>query len=155
MYKRYKITLYLQIYNFDMNILFLCVGNSGRSQIAEGLARDMLPKSFDIRSAGSKPAKIVHKDAIKVMSEIGIDISSHKTKSIKDLDDDFMNEVDYVITLCSEELCPVLPNNTEMLHWPNEDPDNDQLNDLQSRNAFLKTRENIFKLLKKFFILNS
>ena len=47
-----------------MNILFLCVGNSGRSQIAEGLAKDMLPKSYDIRSAGSKPANVVHKDAI-------------------------------------------------------------------------------------------
>ena len=69
-----------------MNILFLCVGNSGRSQIAEGLARDMLPKSYDIRSAGSKPAKNVHNDAIFVMNEIGIDISSNKTKSI-DLND--------------------------------------------------------------------
>tara|TARA_B000000557_G_C20557250_1_gene351502 strand:+ start:464 stop:631 length:168 start_codon:yes stop_codon:yes gene_type:complete len=52
-----------------MNILFLCVGNSGRSQIAEGLAKDMLPKSCDIRSAGSKPAKNVHNDAIFVMNE--------------------------------------------------------------------------------------
>ena len=66
-----------------MNILFLCVGNSGRSQIAEGLAKDMLPKSYDIRSAGSKPAKNVHNDAIFVMNEIGIDISSYKTKSIE------------------------------------------------------------------------
>ena len=138
-----------------MNILFLCVGNSGRSQIAEGLAKDMLPKSYDIKSAGSMPAKGVHKDAIAVMNEIGIDISSNETKPIDSIDEKFMNELDYVITLCAEEVCPVVPKTTNNLHWPNEDPDNDQFNSIQSRNAFLKTRENIFKLLKKFFILNS
>tara|TARA_B100001059_G_scaffold30223_1_gene24467 strand:+ start:693 stop:1109 length:417 start_codon:yes stop_codon:yes gene_type:complete len=138
-----------------MNILFLCVGNSGRSQIAEGLAKDMLPKSYDIKSAGSTPAKGVHKDAIAVMNEIGIDISSNETKSIDSIDKKFMNGLDYVITLCAEEVCPVVPKTSKALHWPNEDPDNDKFNSIQSRNAFLKTRENIFKLLKKFFILNS
>ena len=138
-----------------MNILFLCVGNSGRSQIAEGLAKDMLPKSFDIRSAGSKPAKNVHSDAIFVMDEIGINISSHKTKSIESLDMEFINKLDQVITLCAEEVCPVVPKSTNTLHWPNEDPDNDSYTKIQSENAFRKTRENIFNLLKKFFIMNS
>jgi arsenate reductase len=138
-----------------MNILFLCVGNSGRSQIAEGLAKDMLPKSYDIRSAGSKRANVVHKDAILVMDEIGIDISLNKTKSIDNIDKKFINELDYVITLCAEEVCPVVPKTTNTLHWPNEDPDNDQFNSVQSKTAFIKTRENIFNLLKKFFILNS
>ena len=68
-----------------MNILFLCVGNSARSQIGEGLAKDMLPKHFDIRSAGSDPANQVHEDAIYVMNEIGIDISSNKPKSINSI----------------------------------------------------------------------
>ena len=138
-----------------MNILFLCVGNSGRSQIAEGLAKDMLPKSYDIRSAGSKPAKNVHSDAIFVMSEIGIDISSHTTKSIDSLDMEFVNKLDHVITLCAEEVCPIVPNLTNTLHWPNEDPDNDSYTKTQSEIAFRKTRENIFNLLKKFFIMNS
>jgi arsenate reductase len=138
-----------------MNILFLCVGNSGRSQIAEGLAKDMLPKSFDIRSAGSKPAKNVHGDAIFVMDEIGINISSHKTKSIESLDMEFVNKLDYVITLCAEEVCPVVPKSTNTLHWPNEDPDNRNYNDIQSKNAFIKTRENIFNLLKRFIILEN
>ena len=138
-----------------MNILFLCVGNSGRSQIAEGLAKDMLPKSYDIRSAGSKPAKNVHSDAIFVMDEIGINISSHKTKSIENLDMEFINKLDQVITLCAEEVCPVVPKSTNTLHWPNEDPDNDSYTKIQSENAFRKTRENIFNLLKKFFIMNS
>ena len=138
-----------------MNILFLCVGNSGRSQIAEGLAKDMLPKSYDIRSAGSNPAKNVHSDAILVMNEIGIDISSHKTKSIESLDMEFVNKLDYVITLCAEQVCPIVPLSTNTLHWPNEDPDNQSYTKTQSENAFRKTRENIFNLLKKFFIMNS
>ena len=138
-----------------MNILFLCVGNSGRSQIAEGLAKDMLPKSYDIRSAGSNPANNIHSDAILVMNEIGIDISSHKTKSIESLDIEFVNKLDHVITLCAEEVCPIVPKSTNTLHWPNEDPDNDSYTKTQSENAFRKTRENIFNLLKKFFIMNS
>ena len=138
-----------------MNILFLCVGNSGRSQIAEGLAKDMLPKSYDIRSAGSNPAKNIHSDAILAMNEIGIDISSHKTKSIESLDIEFVNKLDHVITLCAEEVCPIVPKSTNTLHWPNEDPDNDSYTKTQSANAFRKTRENIFNLLKKFFIMNS
>ena len=138
-----------------MNILFLCVGNSGRSQIAEGLAKDMLPKSYDIRSAGSNPAKNIHSDAILAMNEIGIDISSHKTKSIESLDIEFVNTLDHVITLCAEEVCPIVPKSTNTLHWPNEDPDNDSYTKTQSENAFRKTRENIFNLLKKFFIMNS
>ena len=135
-----------------MNILFLCIGNSARSQIAEALAKDMLPKSFDIRSAGSKPALKVHQDAIKVMSDIGIEIAHNKTKSINDIDKGYINNLDYVITLCAEEVCPVVPAATKIFHWPNEDPDNDSFNSVQSLNAFKKTSENIFKLLKKFII---
>ena len=135
-----------------MNILFLCVGNSGRSQIAEGLARDMLPNSFDIRSAGSSPAKKIHKDAISVMADIGIDISNGKPKSIDSLDKEFTNNLNYVITLCAEEVCPLIPLTTKSFHWPNEDPDNDMFNETQSLNAFQKTKDNIYNLLKKFLI---
>tara|TARA_Y100000996_G_scaffold40831_1_gene28287 strand:+ start:244 stop:663 length:420 start_codon:yes stop_codon:yes gene_type:complete len=135
-----------------MNILFLCVGNSGRSQIAEALAKDMLPKSFDIRSAGSIPAEKVHKDAILVMGNVGIDISTNQTQSIDSIEADFINNLDYVITLCKEEVCPVVPEATKIFHWPNEDPDNNNFNEIQSINAFTRTRENIFNLLKKFFI---
>ena len=138
-----------------MNILFLCVGNSARSQIAEGLAKDMLPNSFDIRSAGSMPAKNIHKHAILVMSNVGIDISKNSTKSIESINKKFINSLDYVITLCAEEVCPVVPKATKVFHWPNEDPDNDNFNDIQSKNAFIKTRENIFILLKKFLIAES
>ena len=135
-----------------MNILFLCVGNSARSQIAEGLAKDMLPRTFNIKSAGSNPEENVHKDAISVMADIGIDITNYKPKSIDSLDQEFINNLNFVITLCAEEVCPTTPPTTKAFHWPNEDPDNDGFNDLQSKNAFIKTRENIFNLLKKFII---
>ena len=137
-----------------MNILFLCVGNSARSQIAEALAKSMLPNSFDIRSAGSEPAQEVHKDAIDTMKDFGIDISSNKTKHIEQIDEGFISSLDYVITLCAEEVCPVAPTSTKIIHWPNEDPDNDKYNHLQSKNAFNKTRDNIYNLLKKFMLDN-
>ena len=137
-----------------MNILFLCVGNSARSQIAEALAKDMMPKSFDIRSAGSEPGKKVHKDAIETMQDFGIDISHNKTKSIESLDKEFISSLDFVVTLCAEEVCPIVPDEAKILHWPNEDPDNKNYNYLQSKNAFDKTRDNIFTLLKKFMLDN-
>ena len=98
-----------------MNILFLCVGNSARSQIAEGLAREMLPSEFIIRSAGSSPIGFIHEGAIDTMKEIGIDISNQSSKDINDLDIEFMHNLDCVITLCAEEICPVLQNNAKII----------------------------------------
>ncbi len=135
-----------------MNILFLCVGNSARSQIAEGLAKEMLGAKHNIKSAGSKPSGYVHEGALQTMNEIGIDISLQYSKSINDIEDDFIKNLDYVITLCAEEVCPSVPNSVKHFHWPNQDPDNDSLNKIQSINAFTKTRDDIFKLLKKLFI---
>ena len=112
----------------------------------------MLPNSFDIRSAGSIPAENIHKDAILVMRDVGIDISKNVPKSIDNLEADFIKNLDYVITLCAEEVCPIVPEATKIFHWPNEDPDNDSFDHAQSKNIFTKTRENIFKLLKKFLI---
>ena len=138
-----------------MNILFLCVGNSARSQIAEGLAKSMMGSEHIIQSAGSPPSGSVHKYAIITMKEIGIDISNHKSKSLEDLDKEFMNDVDYIITLCAEEFCPTLNNKAKKMHWANEDPENDRYSDQQLEMEFRRTRENIFKLLKKFFVENS
>lgn len=135
-----------------MNILFLCVGNSARSQIAEGLAKEMFGAQHNIKSAGSMPSGYVHKGAIKTMNEIGIDISMQNSKAIDDIEDDFMKNLDYVITLCAEEICPLVPNTSKHFHWPNEDPDKDFNHDSQLRYEFTKTRNNIFKLLKKFLI---
>jgi arsenate reductase len=87
-----------------MKILFLCVENSARSQIAEGIAKKIFGNMADIQSAGSNPSK-VHPLAIEVMKEHGIDISGQKSKSIDKID---MADIDWVITLCAEEICPYL-----------------------------------------------
>jgi arsenate reductase len=133
-----------------MNILFLCVGNSARSQIAEGLAKEMFSEKFNIESAGSEPVGYIHDGAIKTMSEIGIDISSQTSKSIQDLDDKFLENLDFVITLCAEEVCPVLKNNAKRIHWPNPDPAIEAVNMNQEKKLFRVTRDNIFNMLKKF-----
>ena len=138
-----------------MNILFLCVGNSARSQMAEGLAKNMLGGNFNIKSAGSQPSGEVHENAIWAMNEIGIDISNQQSKAIDDIENEFMENLDYVITLCSEEICPVINNDAKKLHWINEDPANINFSDLQSKNSFIKVRDNLYSLIKKFYLLNT
>src|SRR3546814_9614205 len=86
-------------------ILFLCVANSARSQMAEGLTRYLLGDRATVMSAGSAPSR-VNPYAVEAMAEIGIDISGHRSKSVDDIDP---AEVDLVVTLCAEEDCPVLP----------------------------------------------
>lgn len=100
------------------NILFLCVANSARSQMAEGLARATLGDDVRIFSAGSKPSK-VNPYAIEAMAEQGIDIAGHVSKSVDTIDP---ASIDLVITLCAEEVCPVLPGRVQRLHWPIPDP---------------------------------
>jgi arsenate reductase (thioredoxin) len=100
------------------NVLFLCVANSARSQMAEGLARAMLPKDYVVQSAGSAPS-LVNPYAIKVMQEIGIDISHQQSKSVDDIN---KADIQLVITLCAEEVCPLFPGNVARLHWPLPDP---------------------------------
>ena len=138
-----------------MNILFLCVGNSARSQIAEGLAREILGKNHVIESAGSIPTGKINPNAVWAMNEIGIDISSQYSKSIEDLEKSFMDNLDFVITLCAEEVCPILNNNAKKIHWMNEDPANENFSEAQSQAAFIKVRNNLYNLIKKFFILNT
>jgi arsenate reductase len=99
-------------------ILFLCVANSARSQMAEGLARRILGPDFEIASAGSRPSN-VNPHAVEAMAEIGIDIASHRSKSVNEID---AQHFDLVVTLCAEEVCPVLPGRVERLHWPIADP---------------------------------
>ena len=137
-----------------MNILFLCVANSARSQMAEGLAKSMLGKGHNIQSAGSIPSEEVHPNAVIAMDEIGIDIRDQFSKSTDDLDKDFIDNLDYAITLCAEEVCPVLPSKAQNLHWMNEDPANSSYSEKQLETSFSMTRDNLFKLIKKFMIMN-
>lgn len=104
-----------------MNILFMCVANAARSQIAEGLARQIFEGRAQIQCAGSKP-KEVHPLAKKVLQEINIDIASHFSKSCDHLPQDFTQKLDYLITLCADEVCPVTAFTiAKRLHWPLSD----------------------------------
>jgi arsenate reductase len=98
--------------------LFLCVANSARSQMAEGLARKLFGERAPVMSAGSEPSH-VNPYAIEVMREVGIDITGHHSKSVQQVDP---ATVDTVVTLCAEEVCPVFLGSAKRLHWPISDP---------------------------------
>ena len=100
------------------SLLFLCVANSARSQMAEGLARALGGERVTVQSAGSAPSQ-VNPYAIEVMGELGLDLSTHRSKSVQTIDP---ASVDTVITLCAEEVCPVFLGSAERLHWPIPDP---------------------------------
>jgi arsenate reductase len=135
-----------------MNILFLCVANSARSQMAEGLAKSMFGKEHNIQSAGSIPSGEVHPNAVIAMDDIGIDIRDQSSKSTDNLDKDFLDNLDYAITLCAEEVCPVLSSKAQNLHWMNEDPAKKGMSDFEQRILFNKVRDDLYKLIKKFFL---
>jgi arsenate reductase (thioredoxin) len=99
-------------------LLFLCVANSARSQMAEGLAHHFFGPDVRVQSAGSAPSRI-NPLAIEVMREIGIDISGHASKSVDTID---RATVDTVITLCAEEVCPIFLGKARRLHWGLPDP---------------------------------
>jgi arsenate reductase (thioredoxin) len=122
-------------------ILFLCVANSSRSQMAEGLARAALGSRVEVASAGSRPSR-VNPHAIDAMAEIGIDISSQRSKAVDTLD---IAGFDLVVTLCAEEVCPILPGQVKRLHWPIVDPAAgiDDLPPDEVRTRFHNTRDQI------------
>ncbi|HBB95352.1 MAG TPA: protein-tyrosine-phosphatase [Blastocatellia bacterium] len=101
-------------------VLFLCTGNSARSQMAEGLLRDLAGDQFEVFSAGTI-ASFVRPQAIAVMNEIDIDISAHRSKSADEFLDD---EFDCVITVCdhANQRCPVFSGPAKRLHWSIDDP---------------------------------
>ncbi len=99
-------------------VLFLCVANSARSQLAEGIGRSLAPPGVTVLSAGSAPAE-VRPEAIRVLDEIGIDITAHRSKSVDDID---RATVDTVITLCADEVCPAYLAPARRAHWGLPDP---------------------------------
>ena len=104
--------------NETKSILFMCVANSARSQMAEGLGRMIFGDVIPVQSAGSEPS-IVNPYAIEVMRELGVDLTKHHSKSVQTIDP---ATVDTVITLCAEEVCPVFLGKARRLHWPIPDP---------------------------------
>jgi arsenate reductase len=136
-----------------MNILFMCVANSARSQLAEGLARKMFGNGVTVESAGSEPGKL-NPLAVKAMQEIGIDISRHFSKSSDDLSPGFIVSLDYVITLCAEEVCPVMVSRAKKLHWPLPDPAKKEGTEADQLARFRETRDALVAKLKAFALQN-
>jgi arsenate reductase len=129
-------------------VLILCTGNSARSQMAEGLLRHDAGDRFEVFSAGTNPTT-VRPEAVAVMSELGIDISRHRSKSV----DEFIGGAfDFVITVCdnAKESCPVFPGNTQRLHWSFEDPAAVQGSYEERLKAFRVIRDQIRERLKAF-----
>jgi arsenate reductase len=130
-------------------VLFLCTGNSARSQMAEGFLRHLAGDKFEVYSAGIKPTE-VNPLAIKVMDEVGIDISGQKAKSVTEF---ISQKFDYVITVCdnAKQTCPVFPAKHKKIHWSLEDPAGIEGEEETKLKVFReirnKIKENIIKFL--------
>jgi arsenate reductase len=129
-------------------ILFLCVANSARSQIAEGIARSLAPAGTRVWSAGSRPTS-VRPEAIEVLREVGIDISKHRSKDVSEIPAD---EVDTVVTLCGAEECPLFLGTARRLHWGLPDPAAVQGSVEERLEAFRQTRDELHRRIEALLI---
>jgi arsenate reductase (thioredoxin) len=127
-----------------MKIAFLCVANSARSQMAEGLARNIWGMRHAVFSAGSQPTKL-NPLALRAMQEIGVDITHYSSKGFDALP---LGELDYVVTLCAEEVCPHVVSPAKRLHWPTPDPASVQGSEQMQMEAFRDARDAIAKQIR-------
>ena len=134
-------------------IIFICTGNACRSQIAEGIMRQLAGDKFDVFSAGSHPS-LVHPMSIKVMKEIGINITSHTSDPISN----FLSEnINIVVTVCdnADKVCPVFPGRVERIHWSIKDPFKGWGSDPDDLDNFTRTRDDLYERIKNFLINRS
>ena len=134
-------------------VLILCTGNSARSQMAEGLLRHDAGNIFEVYSAGVEPTR-VRPEAVEAMNDIGIDISSHRSKSV----DEFVGqEFGYVITVCdnANEQCPIFPGHTRRIHWSFEDPAAFKGDEDARLAVFRRVRDEIRLQLRRFADITS
>jgi arsenate reductase len=129
------------------HILFLCVANSARSQMAEGIARSLAPADVRVSSAGSKPSR-VNPLAIRALDEIGLDIRSQRSKSVDDVSH---QGIDAVVTLCAEEVCPVFLGKAHRIHWGLPDPAGTGNTDEERLQAFRDVRDELRRRLAVVF----
>ncbi len=137
--------------NKKIKVIFVCTGNSCRSQMAEGLLRHIDDDRFEVFSAGTTPSR-VHSMSIRVMKEIGLDISTHTSDP---LDKYFGYGIDYVITLCdnAREFCPTFPGDAKKIHWSIDDPFRSWKNDYKIVGRYRKARDEIQERLEQFIKL--
>jgi arsenate reductase len=129
-------------------VLILCTGNSARSQMAEGLLRHDAGDRFEVFSAGTKPSQ-VRPEAIAVMQELGIDLSTHRSKHV----DEFMGQqFNYVLTVCdhANEICPVFPQGTIKFHRSFEDPAACLGSEKEKLAVFRRVRDELREYLRQF-----
>ncbi len=129
-----------------MRVLFLCMHNSARSQMAEALLRALAGAQFEVFSAGSEPTR-VHPLARRVLQEQGLDVSEQRAKSVNEF---IYERFDYAITLCAEEVCPVILNAAHRLHWALPDPTAAEGDEEERLQAFRSTRDEIRRRLEKW-----
>jgi arsenate reductase (thioredoxin) len=129
------------------HVLFLCVANSARSQMAEGIARSLAPAGVTVSSAGSKPSR-VNPLAIRALDELGIDIRAHTSKSVDDVSPE---GVEAVITLCAEEVCPVFLGKAHRVHWGLPDPAGAGATEEEQLQAFRDVRDELRRRLSLVF----
>jgi arsenate reductase len=129
-------------------VLFLCTGNSARSQMAEGYLRHIAGDRFDVASAGINPTT-VNPLAIEVMGEVGVDISHQQSKSAGSL---LRESFRYVITVCdhANERCPIFPGAVKRIHWPLDDPANATGTDAERLAVFRRIRDEIMERVRAF-----
>ena len=129
-------------------VLFLCTGNSCRSQMAEGLLREFAGDRYEVASAGTKPAGL-NPDAVDTLREIGVDISKQRSKSVEEYID---QEFDYVVTVCdnARASCPVFLTRVSSLHWSLEDPAATQGSPEERKAVFRRVRDEITSRLRQF-----
>ena len=130
-------------------VLILCTGNSCRSHLAEGVLRAVAGDVVDVASAGSKPAGYVHPLAIRVMREIDIDISAHRSKPLAEFLD---RPVETVITVCgnADQACPVFPGQVNRHHWPFDDPAHATGTEEEKLAVFRRVRDEIRRVFNAY-----
>lgn len=128
-------------------VLFLCTGNSCRSQMAEGFARALAGDRWEVYSAGTNPVG-VNPRAVQVMAEVGIDISGQTSKAV---DLEILHAADVVVTLCGDarDSCPVTPPGVRRLHWPLEDPAKATGTEEEILHKFRQVRDEIKKRVEE------
>jgi arsenate reductase len=130
-------------------VLILCTGNSCRSHLAEGILRAAAGDFLDVQSAGSKPVGFVHPLAIGVMKEIGIDISSHRSKHL----DEFLKQpVETVITVCgkADQACPIFRGQVNRHHWDMDDPAKAEGTEDEKLAVFRRVRDEIRRVFEAY-----
>lgn len=130
-------------------VLILCTGNSCRSHLAEGLLRAAAGPLIEVASAGSKPAGYVHPLAIRVMQEVGLDISGHRSKHLNEFLD---RPVETVITVCgnADQVCPTFPGQLNRYHWGFDDPAHATGTEEEQLAVFRRVRDEIRRVFEAY-----